>query len=1496
MKKALKFILSFISVIIILVVSVPIILSMLLQVSVIQNFAVDKVTEMLSAKAKTKMSISHIDIEFFSKVVIDDVYIEDQRGDSMIYLNKLRVGIDGINFLNGKISLGVVDIKKGECNLYKDSLGVMNVQHVFDNFKPEIPDPNPPNFQMTVREVNLNDFHFSLDDYTVEPQQYGVNFKQMEFNKIHFQARNVNIFNYDVRLAIEHLTFRDRSGFYLQHLSSAQCGVNETGMRFERLRMETQSSVLQFGHLYLLYDNWYAYNDFVNKVTIDADIKLSRLSYRTLSYFTRQPDKIPTVIEIAGRVRGAIPNLHGYLSDVSTQNTNMRVSFSVMGLPDINRTRFTIALDNLVTNAHDIETLYGEFSGGKNLGNVSPILERSGTIGVNGTFEGLLKEFKATAHVTTKQGMLDASLKVLPDSLRSVNFIGQLRTAGYELGQSLSVKDLGRIAFDANVNIAISGNKDASIITTAKVANLGFAGYNFSGISIDGKFVGKTYEGSVISDDPNCDFSANGFFDLTQAIPAYNFEMDLHNANLAALGLNKRDSISLLTAKFAATGTGTKLDDINGTTSIDRIQYINHLDTVRTGAIKILSENSDSTKSMTMLSDFADIQLSGTNSYSEIFRYLGQAFQRYVPSFPDAEAVVKGEQSKKLVSIQPPVKRYTPGSYQLDATIKMANNVASIFVPGLEISEGTRLEFLFDPLLDKFRLVLNSDFIGLGRESLKKLDLKSYNSADSILFRMTAKVCEAAGLYLPNFVVSGIVQNNKLEVGVDFDNPLDGTNAKLRTLTSIYRTAEDMPQIKVALSPTVISLEDRKWNIAPSSVLLDSTGVTINNFMVENDEQLLAVNGRLGDKQRDSLAVHVVNFDVAPLSLLTEPLGYRFSGRINGDAKGYSLFKNMNFNALFKFSDLKINDYSLGNPRFFSKWDADNKLIKLGVESDNGTIPVYGYFDVPHSKFEVHIKFPTFDMALIEPLVKGILIDTHGVAAVDLTLSSGVAMPSLDGTIDIENYRVKVGYTKAEYALSGRVDVKNSCFEAKGLPLTDNNAGSGTLAEAYLRTKFFKDLDFGVNINFKNLLALNTTISDNDIFYGKAYGTGNFKISGNERSTSMVIVAETALSSEFYLPFTGVANIEEASFITFVDPFRKKETQEQQGYRNSFRKIVNTITYTNDLDIKISLRVLPNTKAQISLVNQYMGNKIDGRGDGQFNMHINPNQEIFTMNGSYDITKGGYKLSLGTIFDKQFMINAGSTIAWTGDPADPEVNVDAAYKVKTSMVPLGYDNTVTVNCGINLTGKLFSPQMQLSITAPGADPETRNLLRNTLNTEEAVSNQFFSLFLAGSFMPDMGAAAMGSMSGSLAGATGFEFLSNQLSNLISSDKYNIKVGYRPRTEYTSDEFNFDFETEIIPNKLSLELGGNYNTGNGQEYRNTPFSGDAYLTWWLNKTGTLKLKGFTRVIERFDETQGLQESGLGVYFRQDFQTLTELKQKWKAWRESLKQHRLDKKIK
>ena len=106
------------------------------------------------------------------------------------------------------------------------------------------------------------------------------------------------------------------------------------------------------------------------------------------------------------------------------------------------------------------------------------------------------------------------------------------------------------------------------------------------------------------------------------------------------------------------------------------------------------------------------------------------------------------------------------------------------------------------------------------------------------------------------------------------------------------------------------------------------------------------------------------------------------------------------------------------------------------------------------------------------------------------------------------------------------------------------------------------------------------------------------------------------------------------------------------------------------------------------------------------------------------------------------------------------------------------------------------------------------------------------------------------------------------------------IRYRPKSDLTSDEVDFGLSKSLINNRLFVEVEGNYLIDNKQATVNnnsmSNFMGEAYITYLIDRAGTLKLKAFTQTIDRFDENQGLQETGIGVYFKEDFNNLRDLR--------------------
>ena len=74
------------SAIILLLIILPLLPALLLAIPTIQNLAIDRAAEWASKKLSTKVEVGHITIGLLNRVAIQDFYVADWDGDTLLYV------------------------------------------------------------------------------------------------------------------------------------------------------------------------------------------------------------------------------------------------------------------------------------------------------------------------------------------------------------------------------------------------------------------------------------------------------------------------------------------------------------------------------------------------------------------------------------------------------------------------------------------------------------------------------------------------------------------------------------------------------------------------------------------------------------------------------------------------------------------------------------------------------------------------------------------------------------------------------------------------------------------------------------------------------------------------------------------------------------------------------------------------------------------------------------------------------------------------------------------------------------------------------------------------------------------------------------------------------------------------------------------------------------------------------------------------------------------
>jgi hypothetical protein len=271
--------------------------------------------------------------------------------------------------------------------------------------------------------------------------------------------------------------------------------------------------------------------------------------------------------------------------------------------------------------------------------------------------------------------------------------------------------------------------------------------------------------------------------------------------------------------------------------------------------------------------------------------------------------------------------------------------------------------------------------------------------------------------------------------------------------------------------------------------------------------------------------------------------------------------------------------------------------------------------------------------------------------------------------------------------------------------------------------------------------------------------------------------------------------------------------------------------------------------------------------------------DVFDINGDYNITSGNYKFVVLGLASRDFNILDGSSIRFRGDIWESEVDINATYRTKASLSTLISDTTSvankrTVDCGIAISDKLSNPKLSFSIQIPDLDPMIKSRVESALSTEDKVQKQFLSLIISNNFLPDEQSGIVDNSSMLYSNVS--EILANQLNNIFQKLDIPLDLGlnYQPN-ERGNDIFDVAVSTQLFNNRVVV----NGNIGNRQYTSNSSKNnvvGDIDIEIKLDRSGALRLNLFSHSADQYTNyLDDSQRNGVGLTYQTEFNSFGQL---------------------
>ena len=297
------------------------------------------------------------------------------------------------------------------------------------------------------------------------------------------------------------------------------------------------------------------------------------------------------------------------------------------------------------------------------------------------------------------------------------------------------------------------------------------------------------------------------------------------------------------------------------------------------------------------------------------------------------------------------------------------------------------------------------------------------------------------------------------------------------------------------------------------------------------------------------------------------------------------------------------------------------------------------------------------------------------------------------------------------------------------------------------------------------------------------------------------------------------------------------------------------------LDVDLTISVAQGVRIVCDL-NAEQTNYLDLMGGGDLRMKYNA--EGINMTGRYTLTSGEMKYSLPVIPLKTFTVKDGSYVEFTGDPMNPKLNITATERTKATVNDeSGIGRSVVFDCGVIITKTLNDMGLQFIIEAPEDQAVNGEL---TSMTDEERGKIAVTMLTTGMYLAD-GNTGSFSMNSALS-----SFLQSEINSIAGSalKTLDLSVGIDNTTDAsgtTHTDYSFKFAKRFFNNRLRIELGGKVSSGASNTMgQNQSFFDNVTMEYRLNQEGTQNLKLFynQNVYDWLDGYTG--EYGVGFIWR------------------------------
>ncbi len=1426
--------------------------SLSLRLDSIQKSIAATISEKVEELLDIHVNAEAIRIRHFDEIILKDITILDQQGDTALYTKEITAHISPYELLKNRIQVNTLAVAAPDIRLRQDSAGSpLNIQFILDKLKSE---ENKEDKAVAVRinQLILYDGRFSYDRLDIPEKEEGFDPAHIAVNKIRCNISLRKLQKEELDLFVRSIRGEEKSGLELKRLKANVKAVKGY-YKLENMELELPNSRIESDSIAVKFNPQEP-----KGLEITADINSNRINPADLSALDAElTRKIPALAFSISNRSDSISSR----TTVSARTLNNDISLKTIATienPYENDRKVNLYVRELDINKNGLTSLQSLI---KNL--KFDIADRIGSLSMTAEAEITENGIAGNAVAETGNGNITA------EGAYSKDGEFNMTASGYDIDISnlAGIDKPMKCSLQTKANGCISENKK-EINFDGGITELESNGYTFMPIEFLGAYdiSSNKFNTSIKTEDPGITARMNIDYNYNNEHRAV-MSLDIDSITPHNIGLNWKEKG---TFSFNFDGEFNMADSSSLFNA--KVQNLKYSDSEKTSIVRNLhfcDTRNEEQRLVILNSDFMDCSIVGDFNYKSIINSIYRQTLKHIPS---------------LVADIDTTKSYS-SNYIFNCDLKDSHFVSHVLKLPVVINGESFVNGVCNDNNDMFTINTALNDVNIKKSKYRSIGFngKSTNRSmvlESFIIKPEKK---SDGNELKIDMSCMMFNDTILNLLVWKDNKTKRRKSGiLRMEATIERDSAKNLFMNANVQPDSIVHNDSIWYISGGNVCGNMDKIDINGLCLYNNTQHLRLDGVVGKSSNDILNVKVRNFEVSTILDLVKFRILKFNGNATGAAYASALLSAPDVSGRFDVDSFKIDNGYLGKADLNIGWRNSDKSIFLNADilNDHGKISkVNGILSQANDTIHIGIDADELNASFINKMTRSFMSDITGTGSGKVNIHGKWRAIDMTGAIAL-NCGARINPTKVRYTFHGdTLRFTRGKLSFDNALVTDKHGNKGWLSGNVTHQNMGK-WSCDLSAKTENILVYDTHNFDELPIYGTVYATGDANLKANAKGLFLKAEISNGPNSRIVYNASSSGSVRDNSFVTFIDSNKK----------NKDDNTINEHSKTQqDLESKLNLDFLIDANEGLGIkvyTNLKSDDYIDIYGNGTVNA-VYDEKDGFSLKGNIDLDRGAYKITIQDIFTKEFSISKGSLLHFNGNPYDANLDIKAKYLVPSaSLSALTTEVTnrksVKVNCLLGITGTLESPILNFDLELPEGSEEEKEMLASATSTPEQKNMQFIYLLSIGKFYTydhnntlatntQSTTAVESLISNTLSGQ-----LNNMLGQIIDNGNWNISGNISTSERgWNNMEVEGMLEGRLLNDRLLI----NGNLG----YRENPvanrnFIGDFELQWLLNKKGTVSLKAYSKTNDRYFSKTNLTTQGAGIMLRHDFN-------KWIWWKKS-----------